>query len=54
MNPDWQTWAALLVVAIAAVLLVRAGFRKRKNPGCGGECACPTDDLKQRLKRTGK
>jgi hypothetical protein len=51
MNSEWQTWAALIVVAIAAVLLVRSALRKRKNPGCGGGCACPTDDFKKQLRR---
>lgn len=51
MSSDWQTIVALLIVAMAAVLLVRSAIRKRKNPGCGGDCACPTDQFKAKLKR---
>jgi hypothetical protein len=48
MSGDWQTWAALLVVLIAAVYLIRTQFVKKK-PGCGGGAMCPTDDFKKRL-----
>ncbi len=51
MNADLQALLALVVVAIAATALVVRLIRKRKNPGCGGECACPTDDLKSRVRR---
>ncbi len=51
MTNDWQTIAALVVVALAAGLLLRSYLRKRKNPGCGSGCGCPTDDFKARLKR---
>ncbi len=43
MNSDWQTWAALAVVAITAVLYVRRvlGKRKKRSGGsCGGDCGC--------------
>jgi len=36
-------------VAIAALWLVRRSLAKRKNPGCGGDCACPTNELKAKL-----
>jgi len=51
MNTQLQTIAALLIVAIACVLLVRSALKKRKNPGCGGECGCPTNDFKVKLKQ---
>jgi hypothetical protein len=36
---DWQTWAALAVVAIALALLIRRALRRRGD--CGGNCDCP-------------
>jgi FeoB-associated Cys-rich membrane protein len=51
MTPEIQTFLALLVVAIAVAWLVRRTLAKRKNPGCGGDCGCPTDELKAKLKR---
>ena len=49
MTTDWQTWAALFVVVVAAALLVRSMLNKRKSPGCSG--GCPTDDFKKQLAR---
>ncbi len=51
MNAELQSILALVIVAIAATALVVRLVKKRKNPGCGGECACPTDDLKVRIRR---
>ena len=51
MNADWQTPLALLVVLVAAGLIVRGAIKKRKNPGCGGGCGCPTDKFKAGLKK---
>jgi hypothetical protein len=42
---------ALAIVALAAAWLVGRAFAKRKNPGCGGDCGCPTEGLKAKLKR---
>jgi hypothetical protein len=50
MSPAFQTAAALLIVAITITLLVRSALKKRKNPGCGGDCGCATDDFKAKLK----
>ena len=47
MSSDFQTIAALVVVAIAAGWLIARGVAKRRNPGCGGECGCPTEKLKR-------
>jgi hypothetical protein len=47
MSPEFQTIAALVVVAITASWLTLRAIAKRKNPGCGGECACPTEKLKR-------
>lgn len=51
MSPEFQTIAALGVVAIAAIWLVVRTLAKRKNPGCGGECGCEAAELKGKLKR---
>ena len=50
MSPQIQTFAALAVVAIAATWLVWRSVAKRKNPGCGGDCGCPSSELKAKLK----
>ena len=47
MSVDFQTIAALVIVAIAVALLVRGALRKKKSHGCG----CVTDELKAKLKR---
>ena len=39
MNNDWQSYAALGVVVITAVLLLRTKFRKKSSSGCG-TCGC--------------
>jgi hypothetical protein len=51
MSSNWQTPLALLVVLVAAVLIVRSALKKRKTPGCGGGCGCPTDKFKAGLKK---
>jgi hypothetical protein len=47
MSSQFQTIAALAVVAVAAIWLLVRAVQKRKNPGCGGECGCPTEKLKR-------
>jgi hypothetical protein len=51
MNSTIQTFLALAVVAVAATWLVLRSLAKTKNPGCGGDCGCATDELKAKLKR---
>ncbi len=51
MSPALQSIAALTLVALAATWLVFRALAKKKNPGCGGDCGCPTSDLKVKLKR---
>jgi hypothetical protein len=51
MNAPLQTILALVVVAIAATWLVARAFVKRKQPGCGGGCGCPSPELKAKLRR---
>ena len=50
MSPALQTIAALALVALAATWLLLRAFAKKKKPGCGGDCACPSSDLKPKLK----
>ena len=51
MLTNLQTPLALLVVFIVAGLIVRSALKKRKTPGCGSGCGCPTDKFKAGLKR---
>jgi hypothetical protein len=51
MNTDWQTPLALLVVALTLALLLRGAWKKRKKPGCGGDCDCPAQEFKERVKK---
>lgn len=47
MTPEFQTVAALVVVALAVIGLVARTIRRRRKPGCGGDCGCPTRELKR-------
>ncbi len=51
MFANLQTPLALLVVAVTLALLVRSAWKKRRKPGCGGDCGCSTTDFKARLKK---
>lgn len=53
MTAEIQTLAALVVVAIAATALVWRALAKRKNPGCDGECGCPSSEIKFKAKTAG-
>jgi hypothetical protein len=50
MSPDFQTIAALAIVAAAAAWLLARFLRKNKSP-CGRDSDCPSDTLKAKLKR---
>ncbi len=54
MSSTFQTIAALVVVAVAAIWLVWRMLEKRKNPGCGGECGCPSSEIKTDLAKLGR
>jgi hypothetical protein len=49
MSPDFQTIAALTIVGITVVLLVRSLVRKKKNPGCssGGACGAVSPEIRK-------
>jgi hypothetical protein len=47
MSPESQSVFALIIVAVAAAWLIFRAVMKRKNPGCGGDCGCPTEKLKR-------
>ena len=51
MISNWQTPLALVVVLVAAGLILRSALKKRKTPGCGSGCGCPTDKFKAGLKK---
>ena len=47
MSSSLQTLLALAVVALAAVLLIRSAFKKRKRPGCGAACGAISPEVKK-------
>jgi hypothetical protein len=50
MNQDIQTIAALAAVGVAAAWLVRRFLAARRKPGCGGDCGCPSVEMKSKLR----
>jgi hypothetical protein len=50
MSAELQTIIALAIVGVTAAWLVFRAFAKRKKPGCGGGCACPSSELKSKLR----
>lgn len=54
MSAEFQTVAALVVVAVAAGGLILRALAKRRNPGCGGDCGAVSRaarELRAGLKR---
>lgn len=47
MSPEYQTIAALVIVAMAAIWLVLRALAKRKNPGCGTDCGAVSRDMRK-------
>jgi hypothetical protein len=45
MSSTTQAVVALALVALAACWLVLGALRKRRRPGCGGDCGCAAKDL---------
>jgi hypothetical protein len=50
MTAEFQTLIALAVVAVAATWLLSRVFAKKKSPGCGSDCSCPSAEIKAKLK----
>ena len=46
MSSDFQTIAALIIVALAVTWLITRAWRKHRAPGCGGDCGCPASEIK--------
>jgi hypothetical protein len=47
MSSDFQTIAALVVVALTATWLIARAVAKRKNPGCGDDCGAVSPEVKR-------
>jgi membrane protein implicated in regulation of membrane protease activity len=48
MSATLQTIIALVIVAVAAALLLRSWFSKRKSPGCGsGNCSAVSPEIRR-------
>ena len=47
MSADFQTIAALVVVALTAAWLLVRVVGKRRNPGCGSDCGAVSREMKQ-------
>ena len=48
MTSSCQTIIALLIVAVAAALLLRSWFGKKKSPGCGNEsCSAVSPEVRK-------
>jgi len=45
---NWQTWAALSIVAITGGVFVWRALTKKKSGGCGGGCGCAPAKLPRR------
>ena len=46
MSPTVQSILALVIVAFAVTWLVRRSLAKKKAGGCGGDCGCPSSEVK--------
>jgi hypothetical protein len=51
MSAEYQTIAALLVVAAVVTWFVARAVARRRKPGCSSDCGCAGSDLKTKLKR---
>ena len=51
MSPQIQTVSALALAAAAVAWLVLRSVSRRRRGGCGGECACPSTELKEKLRK---
>lgn len=54
MSSDFQTIAALVVVAVTIAWFVARAIGKRKDPGCGSDCGAVSPAMRKlqaKLKR---
>ncbi|MSU67384.1 MAG: FeoB-associated Cys-rich membrane protein [Opitutaceae bacterium] len=51
MTTEFQTLAALALVALAATWLVRRAFAKKQNPNCGSDCGCTSKKVSSAPRR---
>ncbi|MFM9954705.1 MAG: FeoB-associated Cys-rich membrane protein [Opitutaceae bacterium] len=51
MTTEFQTLAALALVALAATWLVRRAFAKKQNPDCGSDCGCASKKVSSAPRR---
>jgi hypothetical protein len=42
---------ALAIVLATVFWLGRHFFGGKKKPGCGGDCGCPADEFKEKIRR---
>jgi hypothetical protein len=54
MSADFQTYAALVVVAVAATWLILRAIAKRKSPGCGTDCGAVSPEIRRLQARLAK
>lgn len=43
MSDDWQTWTALAIVVLTAILYTRRILKRKKSAssgGCASDCSC--------------
>ena len=46
MSPALQSIVALAIVAFVAIWFVRRSLAKKKAGSCGGDCGCPSSEVK--------
>lgn len=51
MSAQVQSYVALAIVLATVVWMVRHFLGGKKKPGCGGDCGCPANEFKDKLKR---
>ena len=49
MSPTLQTAATLALLVLTIAWFIRRAIIRRRNPGCGSDCGCPTADIKAKL-----
>jgi hypothetical protein len=53
MSPSLQTAVALAIAAVAVAWLAARALSRRRRDGCGGDCGCPSSELKGKIARNG-